>query len=105
MSLSKILLYGNSILIESLASKLKLLEGWVVRRIEGGEVQEVVEVDYIVADLCDLATSQALPMLSALPGVILIGLDPIANTLVVLTGRTRPLGTLQEVVNTLKEAM
>jgi len=105
MPLQKILLYGNSILIESLASKLKLLEGWVVKRIESGEVQGVSDADYVVTDLCDLATSQALPMLSALPGVTLIGLDPIANTLVVLTGRTRPLGTQQEVLNKLKEAL
>ena len=101
----KILLYGNSIAIESLASKLKQMDGWEVRHTKSGEVRDIFGLDYIVADLCDSATSQALPMLSALPGVILIGMDPIADTLTVLTGRTRPLGSTQTVLNALKGAI
>ncbi|MCX6082108.1 MAG: hypothetical protein NTW32_21480 [Chloroflexi bacterium] len=101
----RILLYGNSILIEGLASKLKLKDGWAVKRTEHGEVRDVSSVDYIVVDLCDLTTAQALPMLSALPRIILIGMDPIADTLTVLTGRTRPLGSAQIVLNALKGAI
>jgi hypothetical protein len=99
------LLYGNSIAIESLASKLKQIDGWEVKRAESGEVRDGSGIDYIVVDLCDLAASQALSMLSALPGIILIGMDPIADTLTVLTGRTRPFGTVQIVLNALKEAI
>ena len=101
----KILLYGNSVLIESLASKLQKIEGWEVKRKEGGEVREVDNVNFIVTDLCDVTTSEALPMLSALPGVMLVGVDSIANTLTVLTGRTRPLNFTQDVLGELKKAM
>ena len=101
----KIMLYGNSILIETLTSKLQKIEGWEVKRREGGEVREVDDVNFIVADLCDATTSESLPMLSALPGVMLIGVDAIANTLIVLTGRTRPLNSTQDVLDVLKKAM
>ena len=101
----KILFYGNSVLIESLTSKLQKIEGWEVKRREGGEVRELDNVNFIVTDLCDVTTSEALPMLSALTGVMLIGLDPIVNTLTVLTGRTRPLNSTQGVLDALKNAM
>ena len=101
----KILLYGNSIFIESLTSKLKLIEGWDVRRNTGGEVGEPGEINFIVADLCDAATSRSLPMLCALPGAMLIGVDSIANTLTVRTGRSHPLDAMQDVLDVLKKAM
>ncbi|MDP1624507.1 MAG: hypothetical protein Q8L64_01940 [bacterium] len=101
----KILLYGNSILIETLTSKLQKIEGWEVKRKEGGEVREVNDVDFIVADLCDATTSESLPMLSALPGVMLIGVDALANNVTVLTGRSHPLQTAQNVLDVLKKAM
>ena len=101
----KILLYGNSIFIESLTSKLKLIEGCEVKRAKGGELDYIGGPDFIVIDLGDAAASQSLPMLSALPGVMLIGVDSIANTLTVLTGRTRPLNFTQGVLAALKSAM
>ena len=100
-----ILLYGNSILMERLTSKLKLVEGWEVKRRESGEVREADAADFIVADLCDARTAQSLPMLCALPGVILIGVDDIANTVTVLTGRTRPLHATRDMLATLKAAI
>jgi hypothetical protein len=101
----KILLYGNSILIESLAFKLKQTTGWEVKRIESGEVRDVSDVEYLVTDLGDLSISQALPMLSALPGIMLIGMDAIANSLTVLTGRSHPSLNLEMVLDTLKKAL
>jgi hypothetical protein len=101
----KILLYGNSILIETLTSKLHKIKNWEVKRRETGEVREVEDVNFIVADLCDIKTSETLPMLSALPGVMLIGVDAIANTLTVLTGRSHPLHSMQDVLDALKDAM
>jgi len=100
-----ILLYGNSILIERLTARLRLLDGWEVKRTMSGEIRDVEEVDCIVVDLGDAHTSQSLPMLCALPGVRLIGMDAISNTLTVLTGRTRPLRQTQDVLKALKEAM
>jgi hypothetical protein len=101
----KILLYGNSILIESLTSKLHKLEGWEVKRTKGGELEDLDNVDFIVADLCDGTTAEALPMLCALPGIKLIGVDAIANSLTVLTGRAHPLSATQEVLDALKMAI
>jgi hypothetical protein len=101
----KILFYGNSVLIESLTSKLQKIEGWEVKRREGGEVRELDNVNFIVTDLCDVTTSEALPMLSALPGVMLVGVDAIANTLTVLTGRSHPYHAMQDVLDMLKKAM
>ena len=100
-----IMLYGNSILMETLTSKLHKIEDWEVKQIAGGEIRDIGYVDFIVTDLCDVTTSEALPMLSALTGVMLIGLDPIVNTLTVLTGRTRPLNSTQGVLDALKNAM
>lgn len=99
-----ILLYGNSILIESLTAKLQKIRGWEVKQTEGGEPDDVSGVDYIVADLCDVKTSQMLPMLRALPGVVLLGIDAIANT-ITLMGQTHLAHPMQEVLDVLKEAM
>lgn len=101
----RILLYGNSILMERLAFRLSLLDGWEVKRHVSGEVRHADEVDFIIADLCDAHTALSLSMLCALPGVILIGVDGIANTLTVLTGRTRPLNATRDVLAALKEAL
>ena len=101
----KILLYGNSILIESLTSKLQKIEGWEVKQTEGGEPGEVYGVDFIVTDLCDVKTSQDLPILRALPGVLLIGIDAIANTITVLMSQSRPAHFTQDVLDALKDAM
>ncbi len=101
----KILLYGSSILLERLASKLKQVNGWEVHRRDAGAVRNVDEIDFIVTDLCDVTACESLPMLSALPGVMLIGVDAIANSLTVLTGRAHPVSAAQDVLDTLKEAM
>ena len=99
-----ILLYGNSILIERLASKLQKLEGCEVKQDKNGEVGDVSGVDFIVADLCEVKTLQALPMLRALPGVVLLGVDAIANT-ITLMSQTHPEVPMQAVLDVLKEAM
>lgn len=98
----KILLYGNSILMESLTTKLQKVERWEVKHTQDGEVGDV---DIIVTDLCDTTASDALPMLSALPGAMLVGVDAIANTLTVLTGRSHPARGMQEVLDALKDSM
>jgi hypothetical protein len=100
-----IIFYGNSILIERLASKLKQVKGLEVKRITDGEVMEVGGASFIVTDLCDVTTSASLSMLSALSGIMLIGVDSIANTLTVLTGRARPLSFTQDILDALKNAI
>jgi hypothetical protein len=102
----KILLYGNSILIAGLTSKLLQVEGWEVLQMEHGEPDDLISaVDIVVADLRDVKTSQALPMLCAIPGVLLVGMDAFTNTLTVLTGQSHPAHSMQDVLDVLKDAM
>lgn len=101
----KILLYGSSILMESLASKLDQISDWEVSQSGDEEVRSVESLNYIVTDLCDATTSNALPMLASLPGVMLIGVDAIANTVTVLTGRSNLIPSAQGVMNALKKAI
>jgi len=74
-------------------------------RRNSGVITNEEEIDIIVTDLCDITVSESLPMLSALPGVMLIGVDAIANTLTVLTGRSHPAIGLQSVLDALKQAI
>lgn len=101
----KILLYGNSILIAGLASKLGQVDGLEVTQMEDEVLGDLTGLAVIVVDLRDGKTSQALPRLCAAPGVLLVGLDSITNTLTVLTGQSQPVQSMQDVLNVLKEAM
>lgn len=103
--IKKILLYGNSILIAGLTSKLELVEGLEVTQTENGNLGDLSGVDVIVIDLRDGKTFQALPRLCDAPGVLLVGMDAITNTLTVLTGQTQPVHSMQDVLDVLKEAM
>lgn len=99
-----ILFFGNSILIERLTSKLQKLEGWHITQRAEGEPGDLSGVDFIVADLCDGKTTLALPVLRTLPGVVLIGMDAIANT-ITLMSQVHPVHPMLEVLDALKEAM
>jgi hypothetical protein len=103
--IKKLLLYGNSILIAGLTSKLRQAEGLVVTQMEAGDLADLSGVDVVVVDLRDGKTSQALPALCAAPGVLLVGMDAITNTLTVLTGQSYPAHSMQDVLDALKEAM
>lgn len=102
---TKILLYGSSILMESLASKLQQINEWELSYRKDGEVRDLENVNFVVADLCDNTTSNALPMLTALPGVMLIGVDAIANTITMLTGRAHLQPAAQDVMDALRKAI
>jgi hypothetical protein len=101
----KILLYGNSILIASLTSKLGQMEDWDVTQVEDGYVGDLSGVDVIAFDLRDNDISEALPKLRGLPGISLIGLDALTDTVTVLTGQSHPVDSMQDVLDVLKEAM
>jgi hypothetical protein len=103
--IKKILLYGNSILIAGLTSKLEKVEGLEVTLAEDGELGDLSGLDMIVIDLRDSKTSQALPRLCTTPGIHLVGMDAITNTLTVLTGQSHPAHSMQDVLDTLKKAM
>lgn len=107
----KVLLYGNSILIAGLASKLQEMPGLAVERWQDEDSAGLERLknspvpDLIIADLRDAKTSQALSTLCALPGVTLVGLDALTNTLTTLTSQSQPARSMQEVLELLKEAM
>ena len=103
--IKKILLYGNSILIAGLTSKLGQVEGLEVTQMVEGELGDISNMNMIVVDLREGKTSQALPILCATPGVLLVGMDAITNTLTVLTGQSHPAHSMQDVLDVLKEAM
>jgi hypothetical protein len=102
----KILLYGNSILMAGLTSKLGLIKDLEVTYAEeDGDLGDLSGLNMIVVDLRDPKTSQALPRLCTAPGVLLVGLDAITNTLTVLTSQSRPIHSMQDVLEELKNAM
>ena len=101
----KILLYGNSILIAGLASKLGEAEGLEVTQMEDGDLCNLSCVDVIVVDLRDVKTPVALPRLCAVPNVALVGLDALTNTVTVLTDQPASAGPMQNLLDLLKEAM
>jgi hypothetical protein len=101
----KILLYGNSILIAGLTSKLEQVAGLEVTCAEDGDLGDLSGLDMIVVDLRDNKTSQSLPRLCTAPGVLLVGMDAITNTLTVLTSQTHPAHSMQDVLEALKNAM
>jgi hypothetical protein len=102
----KILLYGNSILIAGLASKLEQVNGLeVMQTEEDGNLGDISGLDMIVVDLRDPKTSQSLPRLCTAPGVLLVGMDAITNTLTILTSQSHPAHSMQDVLEALKKAM
>jgi hypothetical protein len=59
--------------------------------------------DLVVLDLRQAESMYALPVLCALPGVTLLGLDAVTGTLNVLTGQTHPLHSLGKVLKYVQE--
>jgi hypothetical protein len=101
----KILLYGNSILIASLTSKLAQVEGWDVTQVEGGYIGDLSGVDVIAFDLRDNEISETLTKLYDAPGILLVGMDAITNTITALTYQSRPAHSMQDVLDVLKNAL
>ena len=105
-TIKKILLYGNSILIAGLTSKLEQVAGLEVEFAkEDGDLGDLSGLDMIVVDLRDSKTSQVLPRLCTAPGILLVGMDAITNTLTVLTSQSHPAHSMQDVLEALKKAM
>lgn len=92
-------------MIAGLTSKLEQVKGLEVTQKEGGNLGDLLGVHVIVIDLRDGKTSQALPRLCAAPGVLLVGMDAITNTLTVLTGQSHPAHSMQDVLEALRKAM
>jgi hypothetical protein len=101
----KVLLYGNSILIAGLASRLKQVQGWEMAQMDGNKPGNLPGVDFVVVDLRDAKTPQILPRLVKMSDVSLIGLDALTNSVTVLAGRPRQADCIKEMLDLLKEAL
>lgn len=100
-----ILLYGNSILIDCLTSKLKQVGGWEVKRVENGCIGDLSGACVIAFDLRDKGISEGLARLRGLPGVTLIGMDALTDTVTIVTDQPRPTRSVQDILDMLKKAM
>lgn len=99
----KILLYGNSIQIDGLFSKLEGVEGWQVARANGTNLDDLNDADFIVADLRDARSMQAVNGLKKMKDVSLIGLDALTSSVRVLAGHAPQAPYMQDVLNLLKK--
>ena len=101
----KILLYGNSILIASLASKLAQVEGWEVTRVEEGELGDLSGGGMIVFDTRDNGAPELLSRLHGVRCVALVGVDALTDTVTVQTGHAFTAHSIQDVLDVLKKAL
>jgi hypothetical protein len=101
----KILLYGNSILIAGLASRLRNVQSWELILIADGEAGNLPEVDFVVVDLRDARTPRVLPRLANFQETSLIGLDALTDTVTVLAGKPQQAACMQEMLDLLKKMM
>jgi hypothetical protein len=104
-AIHKVLLYGNSILIAGLTSRLQHVLGWEMAQMDGDKPGNLPGVDFVVVDLRDAKTPQVLPRLVNLSDTSLIGLDALTNSVTVLAGRSRQAACIKEMLELLKEAM
>ena len=102
---TKILLYGNSILMAGLSSKLQQADGLEVEHMDGEIIGDLSDVDLIVVDLWDVKVPMALPKLSVNPNAVLVGLDALTDTATVLAGQPRSTVSMQRIMDLLQEAM
>lgn len=68
-------------------------------------MSDVIGVDFVITDLCDVAVSPDLPMLCALLGVMLVGVDAITSTVTILTGRSHLTQDMEHVLGVLKDVV
>lgn len=104
-SIRNILLYGNSILIAGLASKLQLTKDWNMTQVDSGCIEDLGSVNVIVYDMRDSTITETLPKLRGLPGVTLISLDALTDTVTIVTGQSHPAHSMQDILDVLKKAL
>ena len=100
-----ILLYGNSILIAGLCKKLENLPGWKISHIAKGEPGDLTHIHVIVTDLRDSNSIKILAAFGNHPGILLVGIDSLSNTLTVFAGQNQPMHSLQDVLDALQQAL
>jgi hypothetical protein len=98
----RIVLYGKSVFIAGLAATLSSHPGLDLYYRDNDSLDDFPPADVIMADVAEIETFQALSNLCARSGMILVGVDTSANTLTVLTGKSHPANSMQDVLDVLK---
>jgi len=99
--MKKLLLYGNSILIASLATSLQCDAGVEIIHAACANPPELHApqgLDAVIVDLNTASLTTLLALLSDHPGVLLLGLDATTGLLTALSGCSYPVGSVEEVL-------
>lgn len=101
----KILLYGKSILIDKLASRLQQMDGVEVLLVERDEMPELSDRDLVVIDLRDMKPADALFIAYASPGTLVVGVDALTDRFILMSSKPGPAYATQEAVELLRQAL
>ena len=97
----KILLYGNSIVMAGLAARLRDqvgVEVMAVPDVDPQGLRDHADLDTIIVDLSTVPLATLLALLNATPKLLLLGVDAIAGSLIMLSGRFYPVRSMEEVL-------
>lgn len=97
----KVLIYGRSLNLEGIGVSLKLDGNLDVIVIEPGEQKylEDLKPEVVLFDLADPPEELNLALLRKQPGVLLIGVEPCSDEVLVLTGKRSKVVSVCELVN------
>ena len=97
----KVLIYGRSLNLEGIGVSLKLDGNLDVVVIEPGEQNSLEDLnpDVVLFDLAEPHKDLNLALLRKQPGVLLIGVEPCSDEVLVLTGKRSKVVSVSELAN------
>ncbi len=104
---SSVVFYGSSVLLAGLEADLRSrgqLEVVAIAAEGGDEVARIgaCDPDAVVFDLAATRPDFAVSLLGERPGLLLIGVDPSSDRLVVLSGRQAPAVTATDLIRAIR---
>lgn len=104
---TRLVLYGDSVFLAGIRAELERLSALDLIMVEpGGDVVELIRSCNPRAVLFDLAAEQstiALTLLRDQPHLLLIGMDPCSDQLLVLSGRATQALNISDLVKVIKQ--
>lgn len=97
----KVLIYGRSLNLEGIGVSLKLDGNLDVIVIEPGEQNSLEDLkpEVVLFDLAEPPEELSLALLRKQPGVLLIGVEPCSDEVLVLTGKRSKVVSVSELAN------
>ena len=97
----KVLIYGRSLNLEGIGVSLKLDGNLDVVVIEPGEQNSLEDLnpEVVLFDLAEPPEELSLALLRKQPGVLLIGVEPCSDEVLVLTGKRSKVVSVSELAN------